>query len=285
VPDIAERLLTPKSIEYLKKHSPIGCRDTGTKELLEKYKIPCYFSGCLTLVLGEKYKSEQKSGEILFVDPYYEWIKIEKRKIKFSVKLLFCAIVTLFANFKKVKKIIRKFKCESAIGRYEKFDVFHLDKWFQAAVFYKIYSEKFDDDVLFNADFIVHSVPQKCFKNEDDKFDYAKKLMKRYAEAKLIITSRIHCALPALAVETPVIFVTSSVLESESSIRSRGRFGGLSNLLQVMKYTNNGLITEDEGLKNIKEKIGLSTIIQNKKDYLPIKEFLLKKCKEFVSES
>jgi len=283
VPDIAKKLLTPENVEYLKKHSPIGCRDNGTKELLEKYGVPCYFSGCLTLILGEKYKTEQKSGEILFVDPYYEWLKIEKRKIKFSVRLIFNAIATLFVNLNKVRRINKKFKCNSAIGRYEKFDIFHLDKWLQAAVFYKVYSQKFDDDILFSANFVVHNIPQKYFKNETEKFDCAKKLMKRYAAAKLIITSRIHCALPALAIETPVIFVTSDVLESKSSIRSRGRFGGLSRLFRVMKYINNGLITEDEELRNINEKIGINTIIHNKKDYLPIKAQLLKKCEEFVS--
>lgn len=284
VPDIAEKLLTPKSVEYLKKYSPIGCRDTGTKNLLEKHGIPCYFSGCLTLVLGEKYKSEQKSGEILFVDPYYEWIKIGKKKIEFPLGAIFSSICTLFTNPRKIKRLIKKFKCDSSLGKYEKLDFLNIDKWLQASMFYKVYSKNFDDDVLFCADYIVHNIPRKSFKNENEKFDYAKKLMKKYAEAKLIITSRIHCALPAIAVETPMIFVTSNVLESKSSVRSRGRFGGMLNLFQVMEYTKDKLVAADEILNNGNEKIGLNTEIYNKEDYLLIKEQLLEKCKEFVSK-
>jgi hypothetical protein len=43
-------------INYLKKYGPVGCRDYWTKTLLDKYGIPCYFSGCLTLTLGRKYQ-------------------------------------------------------------------------------------------------------------------------------------------------------------------------------------------------------------------------------------
>lgn len=43
--------------------------------------------------------------------------------------------------------------------------------------------------------------------------EYAKYLIRKYAKAKLVVTSRIHCALPCLGIETPVIFVTSDNLE------------------------------------------------------------------------
>ena len=36
------------------------------------YGIKSYFSSCLTLTLGIKYKSEEKSDEVIFVDPYYQ---------------------------------------------------------------------------------------------------------------------------------------------------------------------------------------------------------------------
>ena len=40
--------------------------------LLEKHGIKSYFSGCLTLTLGLKYKSQEKNDTVYFVDPFYE---------------------------------------------------------------------------------------------------------------------------------------------------------------------------------------------------------------------
>jgi hypothetical protein len=48
---------------------------------LNKYNIPCYFSGCLTLALGEKYKTIKKRNYVIFVDPFLASIH---NKNKFS---------------------------------------------------------------------------------------------------------------------------------------------------------------------------------------------------------
>jgi hypothetical protein len=44
-------MLSGAGIEYLKKFSPIGARDTSTLALLEAAGVDAYFSGCLTLTL------------------------------------------------------------------------------------------------------------------------------------------------------------------------------------------------------------------------------------------
>jgi hypothetical protein len=59
-PLVSTEMLSLAGINYLKKHGPVGCRDKGTEMLLKQYNIPCYFSGCLTLALGEKYKSNHQ---------------------------------------------------------------------------------------------------------------------------------------------------------------------------------------------------------------------------------
>lgn len=46
----ANELLIKNNIEYFKKYEPIGCRDTHTLRLFEKYNIKAYFTGCLTLI-------------------------------------------------------------------------------------------------------------------------------------------------------------------------------------------------------------------------------------------
>ncbi|MDL2266025.1 polysaccharide pyruvyl transferase family protein, partial [Parabacteroides sp. OttesenSCG-928-G21] len=65
-----DRLLAKQSIDYLKQHEPIGCRDINTMELLQAKGVDAYFSACLTLTLDYKYKSEKKSKKCYFVDPY-----------------------------------------------------------------------------------------------------------------------------------------------------------------------------------------------------------------------
>jgi hypothetical protein len=62
------KMLSAEGIAYLKRHEPIGCRDYGTKKHLSKYGINAYFSGCLTLTLGNKYKTNIKTENIYFVD-------------------------------------------------------------------------------------------------------------------------------------------------------------------------------------------------------------------------
>lgn len=53
-------------VEYLKKYSPIGCRDERTYHTMKKYGIDAYLNGCLTIALPSR-KSD--NGEfVYFVD-------------------------------------------------------------------------------------------------------------------------------------------------------------------------------------------------------------------------
>lgn len=45
---------------YLETYSPVGCRDMQTLRLMQRYSIPSYFSGCITLTFnGEDYVDEK----------------------------------------------------------------------------------------------------------------------------------------------------------------------------------------------------------------------------------
>lgn len=68
---VRDSMLSKESIEYLKKYEPIGCRDTYTMDLLKGKGIDAYFSGCMTLTLGYKYKRKVCGNKVYFVDPYY----------------------------------------------------------------------------------------------------------------------------------------------------------------------------------------------------------------------
>lgn len=65
----------------------------------------------------------------------------------------------------------------------------------------------------------------------DERFAAAEALLQKYAKAKLVITKRIHCALPCLALNTPVILVINSY--------DKARFAGIADLLNVVGYDKN----------------------------------------------
>lgn len=273
VPRIAEKLLTPQSIAYLKKYEPIGARDYNTKKILEEHGIKSYFSGCLTLTLGLKYKSShQRDNQIYFVDPYYE---IGGGKMHNSAKRFIIAFGQLIRNYRVVKKVNETFvpEWQSPVSRISE----KLDHILMAASFYDTYSKVFSDDMLLHAHYIKHNLPQSMFDGDDDKMQCARDLILKYARAKMVITSRIHCALPCLGLETPVIFVTSEELNGDN-VRSAGRFDGLLNLMHTMTWTPRQLMVNSSELKDLLKKagkIGRNTDFINPANYEEIKNKLI----------
>ena len=281
VPSIADRFFTDKSLQYLKKYEPIGARDYGTRDLLTRHGISSYFSGCLTLTLGLKYKSEIKTDEILFVDPYYElgWGNGFSKPVRFLSSFIY-----LFRYYNKVRMLDDNFVNE-VVSRISKLSP-RLEKMLWCASFYRSYSKVFEDDLLKNAVFIKHEVLQSEFKDDDAKLDYARFLMHKYARAKFVVTSRIHCGLPCLGVETPVIFVNSVGLE-KGGFRSAGRFGGLIELFHVLNWTHDGFSSKSSILSKILEKgaINRKTTFSNFPYYKPIADNLIKIVSEWVSKN
>jgi len=62
------------------------------------------------------------------------------------------------------------------------------------------------------------------------RYEIAESMLDRYAGAKLVFTSRIHCALPCLALGTPVYFLDSGFYGSAM----RDRFDGILDLMNVL---------------------------------------------------
>ena len=268
-PHVAKQMLTPIGIDYLRTHGPIGCRDRGTEAMLNKFNIPCYFSGCLTLVLGDKFKGRFRNGSLCFVDPYYEYFFMCNDKFS-----LFTAIQKLFiiiSNIGTILKLTSKFQNP----RYKAI--------FKAASFYCVYSKTFGDKVLLGADYINQNISEPANLTDTEKLDLARKLLDKYSKANCVVTSRIHCALPCLGMDTPVIFITSDKLETLKPIRGSGRFGGLIELFRVMRYTAFNLSTEDPILLTISKQSLNIPQFTNKQDHYQILEKLRAECLEFVS--
>lgn len=264
-PGVAENMLSEKGIEYFKKHQPIGCRDLGTKRLLEAKGIEAYFSACLTLTLGQTYQNNPKGRNICFVDPYYN----RAFKLRNPLEFLKRAFL-LMKDYKVISKINARMRREKS-----------LKSLLKLTEFYKTYSTLFTDDLLINAKYINHSVLENKFKNEQEKFAYADELLKTYSESQLVVTSRIHAALPSLAMNTPQIFVNSDFFEEKSD---KGRFEGLIDFLNVVECSNSSLKPWNFAWDK-KKKIGLKTRIKNQETFKPYAEKLIKTCMNFLKEN
>jgi hypothetical protein len=92
-------------------------------------------------------------------------------------------------------------------------------------------------------------------------------MLHRYASAKLVITSRLHCALPCLAFGTPVLFVQPK--------EDLGRFSGIWELLNVARVSDGA----------IAETISWETPIPNPDRYLPLAKDLSERCRRFFLAS
>ena len=86
-----------------------------------------------------------------------------------------------------------------------------------------------------------------------ERFQLAKKLLDKYARAKLVISNRLHEALPSLACNTPVILVNWKY--------DYRRFLGLYELLNTVGINS-------EGKFEIKVNIDDKGVVINPKKYL-----------------
>jgi hypothetical protein len=86
-----------------------------------------------------------------------------------------------------------------------------------------------------NKEKVMHLTHYSHTKDSKVKFARAKELIDIYSKAKLVITSRIHCALPCVGLGTPVIFLHDNFNDI--------RFGGLKDLFR--KYSFDDIVRGD----------------------------------------
>lgn len=136
-------ICSPEGVNYLKKHAPIGCRDRGTVEVLKRYGVDAYYSGCLTLTFPQRSVDVSNPPQDVFI------VGVDKA----------------------VEKIIPK-------------------------------------DIKRQAIRVNQSSMRLPYIGADIKRELASQLLDSYKKhAKLVITSKIHCAMPCLALGIPVVFL------------------------------------------------------------------------------
>jgi len=245
---VREQMLSPAGIAYLKRHEPIGCRDIDTLNALTGKGIRAYHSGCLTTTLDLKYKSAApRTDDIYFVDP-----------------------LTKLPSWDELSASPRSFIRGIRTG-----DIFKLGP-FKEGARKKILGKIFDNTLLQRA----IPIPQEYTSahTEAQRFDVAKSILQRYATARLVVTSRIHCALPCLALGTPVIFLNYGFTEEYEYCR----FEGLLDLLNIITITPDGRNFHANFALPASGKIDEGFAIANPARHIQLAEALKQRCADFI---
>nr|WP_320117901.1 polysaccharide pyruvyl transferase family protein [uncultured Marinifilum sp.] len=242
-PKTKNLLLSDKAIEFYKLHEPIGCRDHDTLELLKAKGVDAYFSGCLTLTLNKNlYIDETYRNEIIFSDVLYNMARYNPN---ITVKTV-------------IRSILRTPKV-----------------FYQAIKKRQLIKKLFPEDILQKAKYIIQERSLKKYTHEE-RFDVATDFLKQLANAKLVVTSRLHTALPCLAFGTPVIFIDGKLSRKFDSSR-------LSSYTDTMLNTINMQEIQQKSAEELHQLV-YKYSQKNPDTYLEYKNSLKKHVREFIKK-
>ena len=237
----ASRILNPTGVAYLKRHAPIGCRDYETVRTLQRHGIEAKFTGCLTLTLSNFRKPHPTRQHVYLVDPLFNFPTL--RDLLLSPQRFLVALRT--GEWRR-------------LGR-------------RASLLARVLSA----DLLAQAR-IRRQVLPSAGVTEDEKFALAERYLSEYGDARLVITSRIHCALPCLAMGVPVIF-----LNAFDNPVDNCRFEGLLDLFNRVDIGPDGGIRNNFGLSGLLDDGG--SIPENPSRHLALASDLQRAAKAFVN--
>jgi hypothetical protein len=193
--NMPELLVDKRFVTYFKRHEPIGCRSLATLEAFRNIGVDAYFSGCLTLTIERQRETRTNQIYAVDVDP-----RLYADVVPHDIKE---RLVHLSHDFPPLDAtLLAKAKWGSVhLG------LRSMNKWERTRSVLADVSERV------NA--ARHSF----------RLSRARELLALYSSAKLVITSRLHCALPCLALGTPVVLL-------RRGIESDPRFAGLRELVR-----------------------------------------------------
>ena len=202
-PTAKKGMLTLEGIAYFKKHQPIGCRDRYTQKLLLSYEIDAYYSGCLTLSLNRNNfvsKNTKRKG-IYVISPFERFHQDNGSNTKTILNQIIYQIKRPFKHIKYIQARKR------------------LDHFLDAQKEPIYYTSQLRNPLIYS---------------EQERIAEAKQQLKEIANAKLIITSRIHSALPAVAFETPVLFLSDGL----EHINQKSRLEGMDCFFPILNSSD-----------------------------------------------
>lgn len=207
-PTSKKKMLSQKGVNFLKKHQPIGCRDIYTQKILSDCGIETYFSSCLTLTLRRNnfVKKNTRRQGILVVSPMERLISENFSAPGFSLEKVLNKIKT----FKKKRQYLKGMERLNFFLSRQKEPVY--------------FKSQLVDPLEFS---------------ENERSNKAIKQLRDIAKAKLLITSRIHSALPAVAFGTPVLFISDGLdhINQKSRLQGMEAFFPILNSKDLIKWT------------------------------------------------
>ena len=112
-----------------------------------------------------------------------------------------------------------------------------------------VFSEYLPSDIQERAISVKHSMSDTKIV---DRFKAAHQLMEMYGSAKLVITQRIHSALPCVAMGTPVIFINAALIPKGEwpHVQSSSQTVGLLSLFHTLDLRTKSKVDAKDWLQN-----------------------------------
>ena len=228
-------LIKEQYADYFRRFQPIGCRSVATADAFHKIGVDAYFSGCLTLTLPKTGRPRTDQIYALDVEPeiYAAFVPAHIRK----------KALTLSNSFPRQES-----------------------SWAAKSAWHTSYSvirvlNKIDSNRT------IFSASRKKFERyrHNIRMQLARERLQKLSEAKLVITSRLHCALPCLAMGTPVVLLRQG-LETDP------RFSGLYEFVRHNKGSSKSI------------PINWDNPEPNPDDYVACAEALKRRCRDAVDQ-
>jgi polysaccharide pyruvyl transferase WcaK-like protein len=220
-PTVAKKMTSPQSIAYFKQHQPIGCRDLFTQQLLEEKGVEAYFSGCLTLTLNRNdfIKKEEKPEGILVLSVLE---RLQPSLTSWQQSKSFFAWIV-----ERIKRPLKAWQYKKARSRLDAF----------------LANQK---EPLTKGTQIIEN--PHC--SSEEKEALALNQLEAIARARYVVTSRIHTALPAVAMGIPVLFIEDGL----THINQKSRLLGMESFFQRVQTKSLAELSEDFWIKpNLKK--------------------------------
>jgi len=222
------------------RYGPVGTRDFFTLGVLRAYGVPAYFTGCLTLTLGSSYNflRRRRQDYILVADLLEDVSFIRRNAEVRSASQMLHQTPTSYGS--QLPESLKRF-------------------------FKKVVPSAVIDNVNYRL--------QLALARRLDAATRLIRALQRVAEiagASLVVTSRLHVALPALAFDVPVVFVHKNLRDP--------RFWGLTDFMNV--YTPKRFRDLVKGGKLDPKDFGIPKYERLQE----LKTQLVERVKEFVRE-
>jgi hypothetical protein len=187
-------LIKPEFREYFKTYEPIGCRSPATANALRSLGVEAYFSGCLTLTLR---RPECERTDIIYA------VDVEED--------LFHALVPQQLRQRSVQ-LTHDFP-DRSLGTIRK------SMWQGHDLAFRVFNKLDHNRAVMP--FLRYKLDVK---RHNLRMSLAEEMLRRYKTAAFVITSRLHVALPCLALGTPVVLL-------KRGIRTDVRFEGVRDFV------------------------------------------------------